>query len=124
MLEKKALVCSEFFYPEVGGAQEVSRRICEILKENYRVYVLTSFNDQRDNKIKDEYGINHFKIAGNFTKGIKGDVESAINFIKKNEFAIIIFYAAQQWTFDLFVKYPYLFSNNTKYFFSHVDFQN
>lgn len=111
----KALVCSEYFYPNIGGAQEISRRIADILSEKYDVHILTTFDPSRDkHKI---FKIHQFKISGNYVTEIKGEVNNVISFLKKNYFDLVVFYAAQQWTFDIFIKNNFLFKKEVRYFF-------
>ncbi len=126
MNKKKILVCSEFFEPDIGGAQEIAKRIALILSEDNEVHILTSYNSARLN-INDKYHVHHFRVTGNYVNGIKGDKNIVLNFLKNENFDQIIFYAAQQWTFDIFLKYDYLFNKNTRYFlipcgFSKINF--
>lgn len=97
------LICSEFFYPSVGGAQKVALELSTNLeKMGHRVHVATSRTHSKQKKYERKFNIsiNRFDVSGNFIKGIKGEKEKYINFLKKGDFDTILFYAAQQWTFD------------------------
>jgi glycosyltransferase involved in cell wall biosynthesis len=99
----KILLCSEFFYPKIGGVEIHNQIIANyFIKKNHHVEIATTFI--KSNKIKvrtNPYIINHFNISGNFTKGYSGETSNYQNFLIKNNFDIIFFNAAQQWTFDL-----------------------
>ena len=45
--------------------------------------------------------IQEFKIKGNLVKGYRGETTNYQNFLLNNNFDIIFFNAAQQWSFDL-----------------------
>ena len=97
------LICSEFFYPSVGGAQKVALELSTNLKKmGHKVHVATSriHKKQKKYEYKFDIFINRFDISGNFIKGIKGEKKRYISFLKKGNFDAILFYAAQQWTFD------------------------
>jgi glycosyltransferase involved in cell wall biosynthesis len=97
----KILFCCEFFFPSVGGAQEVVKQIAaRMVNFGHEVHVATS---EIDNQAIDSYlgiSIRRFKVSGNGVLGIKGDIDSYQNFVLNNSFDIIFIYAAQQWTFD------------------------
>ena len=96
------LICSEFFYPSVGGAQKVAEELANnFIKKGNSVTVATSYIKNRKYKIYKKIKIREFKIGGNSVNGIKGDIQEYKNFILKSSFDLIIVYAAQQWTFDL-----------------------
>ena len=97
------LICSEFFHPSVGGAQKVAFELSTNLKKmGHRVHVATSRIDSKQKKYERKFDIliNRFDVSGNYIKGIKGEKNGYINFLKKGKFDTILFYAAQQWTFD------------------------
>jgi L-malate glycosyltransferase len=96
------LICSEFFYPSVGGAQKVAEELAiNFIKKGNSVTVATSYIKDRKYKIYKKINIREFKISGNSVNGIIGDVQDYKSFILKGSFDLIIVYAAQQWTFDL-----------------------
>lgn len=97
----KLLLCSEFFYPSVGGAQEVVRQLAvRMVSLGHDVTVATS---KLTTRLSDEYcgvSIKSFAIAGNLVNGMKGEVDEYQKFLIENDFDLVFIYAAQQWTFD------------------------
>lgn len=97
----KILLCVEFYYPSLGGAQEVVRQLGERFVEfGHEVHVATSKIDGRDLNCNGVQ-IHEFQISGNFVKGMVGQHNDYKNFLMTQKFDVIMFYAAQQWTFDL-----------------------
>ena len=98
------LICSEFFSPSIGGAQKVCEELAlNFSKSGNKVTVVTSKHltklkskENFKNKIK----IIRYSITGNLVKGIKGETKKYQKFLLNNKFDAILFYAAQQWTFD------------------------
>ena len=101
LTEMKLLFCSEFFYPSVGGAQEVMRQIAvRMVALGHDVTVATSKLATRQS---DEYcgiKIKSFAIAGNLVNGMEGEIDQYQRFLIENDFDLVFIYAAQQWTFD------------------------
>lgn len=98
----KILHLVEFYYPSVGGAQEVVRQLSERLqKRGHEVHVATTRLAERTERIINGVQLHEFDIAGNEVRGYAGDVESYREFLRQNQFDVIMSYAAQQWTFDL-----------------------
>lgn len=99
----KILHTVEFYYPSIGGAQEVVRHLSErMVKAGHDVTVATTKLPNRDKKIHNGVKIVEFTISGNQVRGIEGEKEKYISFLKKENFDIVMNYAAQQWTADLF----------------------
>lgn len=97
----KVLFCVEFYFPSIGGAQEVVRRIAENFSgQGVEVHVATSALLDRNFSYLNGVSIHEFSIAGNIAMGIVGDVDKYTTFLLNNEFDAVFFYAAQQWTFD------------------------
>ena len=117
------LICCEFFHPSIGGVEKVTLELAKnfILKGN-RVTVATSrINNllpkfQKFKKIQ----VIRFKIHGNYKRGIFGEKDKYQEFLKKKKFDIILFYAAQQWTFDLAL--PILNEINSKLYLATCGF--
>jgi glycosyltransferase involved in cell wall biosynthesis len=88
--------------PSRNGMQEVvtqlSRRLVE---KGHQVTVVTSYDERRTSEIIDGVSILGFKINGNYSLGINGEIEKFYAFLKENEFDIITNFAAQQWATDL-----------------------
>jgi glycosyltransferase involved in cell wall biosynthesis len=98
----KILICVEFYDPHVGGAEKHCKLIAEYLnKNNYKVEIATSFLKERKKKIVNGIKINEFNIKGNFIRGYSGEITNYQNFLINSNFDKIVFYAAQQWSFDL-----------------------
>lgn len=99
----KILHTVEFYYPSIGGAQEVVRQLSERMAAlGHDVTVVTT--KLRERKINNIKGvkIKEFDISGNQVNGYKGEAESYKNYLLNNKFDIIMNYAAQQWTSDIF----------------------
>lgn len=97
----KFLFCSEFFYPSVGGAQEVVKQISvELARRGYDVTVATSMLDSRTETEIDGVKIVEFLISGNLVRGLSGEVDRYRNFVCTGDFDAIFIYAAQQWALD------------------------
>lgn len=95
---KKILLCSEFYYPQVGGVEIHNKILFDYFKKNkFKVYVATSFNAKR----LSNNNIFEFKIKGNFVRGYSGETKRYQDFLIKENFDLIFFNAAQQWSFDL-----------------------
>ena len=99
----KILITVEFYYPSVGGAQKVVSEIAEQLAKKNKVYVATSqiYQNQKKKEIINSVNVRRFDIKGNYIENFTGEKKNYIKFLKKNKFDVILFYAAQQWTFDL-----------------------
>lgn len=97
------LHCVEFYYPSVGGAQEVVKQLSEHMVEmGHRVTVATTKLESRDFKEYKGVKIKEFEIQGNQVRGYTGkDIEKFKEFIVHEKFDVIMNYAAQQWTTDL-----------------------
>lgn len=97
----KILLCCEFFYPSVGGAQEVVRQLAgRLARWGHDVTVATSFLANRTSDVHEGVKIRSFNISGNWANGLAGDVQSYRQFMLEGEFDLIFIYAAQQWTLD------------------------
>jgi glycosyltransferase involved in cell wall biosynthesis len=97
----RILFCVEFYYPSIGGAQEVIRRISEnFVNRGVQVHVATSALSNRVDNIHNGVIVHDFKISGNLVSGLIGDLDAYNNFLLGYKFDAIFFYAAQQWTFD------------------------
>lgn len=95
------LFCVEFYYPSLGGAQEVVRQLAERLAlRGHSVTVATSRIASRSFDTHKGVRIIEFTVSGNQVRGLQGDVETYREFLKKGDFDTVLFYAAQQWTFD------------------------
>ncbi len=95
---KKILLCSEFYYPNIGGVENHNKILFEFFKKKkIKVYVATSYNQKRVDKLN----VYQFKIKGNLVRGYSGETEKYQNFLLNEKFDVVFFNAAQQWSFDL-----------------------
>lgn len=87
----------QFYYPSIGGMQEVVRQISELLvRYGHTVTVATTKCKDRNINMIHDVRIKEFNISGNLVQGLSGEVEEYRNFIKKSNFDIVTNFAAQQ----------------------------
>lgn len=97
----KILLCVEFFYPSVGGAQEVVKQIAtRLVKRGHHVTVATSQLRERNQCELEGVVIAEFAVEGNLVRGIHGNVEEYRDFVIGGAYDAVFIYAAQQWTLD------------------------
>ena len=95
------LLCCEFYFPSVGGVQEVMRQIAERLaKYGHNVTIATTKLVDRACFFHNGVHIVEFDCHGNGAYGLKGDVIEYQNFVSNGAWDAILIKAAQQWTFD------------------------
>jgi len=99
----KILHTVEFYYPSIGGAQEVVRRLSErMVAAGHDVTVATTKMPNRKNLVHNGVKIVEFDVSGNKVNGFKGkDQKKYQEYLIKSDFDVIMGYAAQQWTADL-----------------------
>jgi len=92
----------EQYYPIVGGAEEVVRKISERLaKKGHQVTVATSSVPERKSHELNGVKIVSFNIYGNKVRGFYGETKKYKDFLITSHFDIICNYAAQSWPTDL-----------------------
>lgn len=97
----KILCCVEFYFPSIGGAQEVVRQIAErMAAKGHDVSVATTRISTRSSLRIHGVNIVEFDVSGNLVRGMRGDVVGYQSFLEKGDFDLVFFYAAQQWSFD------------------------
>lgn len=97
----RILICVEFFYPSVGGAQEVVKQLAlRFAGHGHDVTIATSEISERVSETYNNLEIQSFGISGNWVNGIVGEVDRYRAFVKERDFDVLFIYAAQQWTFD------------------------
>ncbi|WP_082205998.1 glycosyltransferase family 4 protein [Pannonibacter phragmitetus] len=102
----RVLFCVEFYHPSMGGAQEVVRHLAErMCRCGHNVTVATTWLEQRRELKHNGVNIKQFKISGNAAYGLRGEVAAYREFILNEKFDVILFYAAQQWTFDSIIEF-------------------
>lgn len=95
------LFCSEFYFPSVGGVQEVMRQIAErLVQSGHEVTVATTRLANRDFDSHNGVRIVEFGIAGNLVRGMEGELDRYQDFVRAFDGDAIMIKAAQQWTFD------------------------
>jgi glycosyltransferase involved in cell wall biosynthesis len=98
----RLLFCCEFYYPSIGGVQEVMRQIAEhMVQRGHNVTVATTrLADRRNFTQYNGVNIKEFDIIGNAISGIEGEVDRYREFVLNFSCDAIMVKAAQQWTFD------------------------
>lgn len=97
----RILLACEFFYPSVGGVQEVMRQLSQrLVAAGHNVVVATSFLAERQSRHIGGVIVEEFRISGNLVSGMRGEVERYRDYILKQDYDVLLIKAAQQWTFD------------------------
>ncbi len=100
----KILHAVEFYYPSIGGAQEVVRHLSErMVKAGHDVTVATTKLPNRESLVHNGVKIVEFELSGNTVNGVKGNKKPYVDLLTKGDFDIIMTYAAQQWSTDIFL---------------------
>lgn len=87
----------QYYYPSVGGMQEVVKQLSErLVKKNHQVTVATSKDKNRKINKLNGVSIREFDISGNLVYGLRGEVRRYQDFLVNTQFDIIINFAAQQ----------------------------
>jgi glycosyltransferase involved in cell wall biosynthesis len=101
----KILHTAEFYYPSVGGMQEVVKQLSEKLVEfGHDITIATTRLKDRTFSEFNGVKIEEFEIKGNYVNGIfgaRGEISRYQDFLKNSGFDIITNFAAQQWTSDV-----------------------
>jgi L-malate glycosyltransferase len=119
----KILHTVEYYYPSVGGMQEVVQQISEgLVKLGHEVTIATSINPSRTNVFINGVRIKEFRIGGKNVTGIEGEIQSYQEFLLNSDFEVITNFAAQQWTTDLML--PLLDKIKAKKVFVPTGFSN
>lgn len=101
----KILHAVEFYYPSIGGAQEVVRHLSErMVKAGHDVTIATTKLPNRESLVHNGVKIVEFELSGNSVNGVKGNKKPYIDLLTKGGFDIIMTYAAQQWSTDIFLE--------------------
>ena len=100
----KILLACEFYYPSVGGVQEVMRQLAErFVERGHQVTVATSFLPERTSRVLNGVEIAEFNVSGNLVRGLGGDVEAFRRYVIESGYDVFMVKAAQQWTFDALI---------------------
>jgi glycosyltransferase involved in cell wall biosynthesis len=97
----RILFCCQYYAPSVGGVQEVMRQLAErLVVLGHSVVVVTSWLPGREQMDTAGVEIKGFRIEGNSVDGMYGEVEAYQQYLLKEEYDLLLVYAAQQWSFD------------------------
>jgi glycosyltransferase involved in cell wall biosynthesis len=97
----RILLACEFFYPSVGGVQEVVRQVAErLVARGHDVTVATSHIPTRSSLDLNGIKIVEFKVSGNAVGGLAGEVDAYRERVLRGDYDVFMVKAAQQWTFD------------------------
>ncbi len=97
----RLLFCCEFYFPSVGGVQEVMRQIAErMVMRGHQVTVATTPLTDRNFSELNGVKVVEFAVTGNQARGIKGEVKRYQDFVVEFPCDGLLIKAAQQWTFD------------------------
>ncbi len=92
----------ESYYPSIGGMQEVVRQLSErMVKNGHQVTVVTRKLSERTEEIVNGVIIKEFNIQGSEARGLSGEIQEYREFLLRQEYDVITFFAAQQWATDL-----------------------
>jgi glycosyltransferase involved in cell wall biosynthesis len=92
----------EWYWPSVGGAQEVVRQISEsLVKRGHSVTVATTRMESRPEGPVNGVQVREFAVSGNEASGFRGEVSRYQDFLLSTQFDVMMNYAAQQWSTDL-----------------------
>lgn len=97
----RLLFCCEFYFPSVGGVQEVMRQIAErLVTRGHDVTVATTRLADRNFTEHNGVKIVEFGVTGNLVRGMDGELERYRSFVSTFKCDAMLIKAAQQWTFD------------------------
>lgn len=93
----------ELYDPSKGGSQEVVKQLSEhMVKAGHKVTVVTTKLPERKGKVINGVKIVEFDVRGNILTGYNGETEEYKNFLYSSNFDVVMNYAAQNWTTDIF----------------------
>jgi len=99
----KILHTVQRYFPESGGSEEVVRQISEhLVRWGHEVTVATRVCPERTSRTINGVRIAEFDLGGNSADGIRGDSRPLVDFVRTSDFDVIMNYAAQIWSTDLF----------------------
>jgi glycosyltransferase involved in cell wall biosynthesis len=98
----KILNTVEFYYPHVGGMEEVVRQLSEELTSlGHQVTIATTKLPGRKSHNLNGVKIAEFDISGKYATGIFGEKQKYLDFVLNSKFDVITNFAAQEWATDL-----------------------
>jgi glycosyltransferase involved in cell wall biosynthesis len=97
----KLLHTVEFYHPHVGGAEQVVRQISERLaKRGHEVIVATTADAARQTPEVDGVRVESFHVTGNAVRGMTGEKDRYVQFVRNCGADLMLNYAAQSWPTD------------------------
>lgn len=97
----RILLACEFYYPSVGGVQEVMRQIGErFVLAGHEVSVATTYLAERQAQRINGVQVEEFRVSGNLVRGMTGDLDLYREYVRRQHYDLLVIKAAQQWTFD------------------------
>jgi glycosyltransferase involved in cell wall biosynthesis len=97
----RLLFACEFYFPSVGGVQEVMKQLAErMVQRGHQVTVATTRLGERDFTSLNGVEVVGFDIVGNLVRGMHGEIERYREFVRSFPCDALMVKAAQQWTFD------------------------
>lgn len=98
----KILHTCEFYWPHVGGAEEVVRAVSECLvSRGHEVTVATRKLPARSAVEHNGVKIREFDVSGDLALGFHGNVNTYLDFLRTADVDVMMNYALQQWSSDL-----------------------
>lgn len=89
------------YHPSSGGMHEVVKQISENLAKNgHNITIATTKLPEKSKENFENIKIIEFDISGDFSNGLKGEIDTYQKFLINSEFDIITCFAAQQATAD------------------------
>lgn len=97
----KILICSDSYYPSVGGVQIVLQQIAERLaKRGHQITIATSKLADRESTAINGVTIQEFDVSGNYNRGLTGEIQKYCDYVLSENYDVLLMKAAQSWTFD------------------------
>jgi L-malate glycosyltransferase len=89
-----------YFDPQVGGSEEVVKRLASGLSDRGHDVVVATSPDPRRDMRRMVVPVVEFAVGGNAARGMTGDVLRYQRFLLESERDVWLFYAAQIWSTD------------------------
>lgn len=96
----KILHAVQDYYPSKGGMAEVVKQLSERLSARGHDVTVATLHKNRDFTEWNGVKIREFDVQGNYVTGMTGEVEAYRDLLRQDDFDVISFFAAQQFTTD------------------------
>lgn len=97
----RILLACEFYYPSIGGVQEVMRQVGERLAAaGHEVIIATTELPERRTREIRGVRVEGFRVSGNLVRGMRGEIDRYREYVLRGDYDVLLIKAAQQWTFD------------------------